>query len=206
MGRWEYSNRYRTSDCAILDLRWMNNQKMLNPDSYPFRTITWSRNDEKTASIGIKINKSEDIISGINFQYTHTNTETDLKEEIDYEVNLVTTNCHFSGFRYWFRCPLSVNGCCCGRRVRALYLPPSQKYFGCRHCYNLAYPSQGINRQSKFYFMDMLFSRDEKIAKLRKEIKTPIYNGKPTKKFRKLIELDNANNYKEAYKRFINLN
>jgi hypothetical protein len=28
-----------------------------------------------------------------------------------------------------------------GRRVGKLYLPPSARYFGCRHCYDLTYNS-----------------------------------------------------------------
>lgn len=203
MGRWLYSNRYQTIDCKSLDLQWMNKQKMLENGSYPFQTITWDMKGEKTGAVGIIINKKKNMISGINFQYTYTNHETGDQEEMDYEIKLVTTKCNYGGFRYWFKCPLVVNGRYCGRRVRALYLPPFQKYFGCRHCYNLVYPSQRINRQSKLYFLDKLFERDKKITKLRAEIKTPIYNGRPTKKFKKLILLDDPTAYKEACEIFI---
>jgi len=49
---------------------------------------------------------------------------------------------NFGGVRYWFICPLVINGRPCGRRVGKLYLPPGGKYFGCRHCYNLTYRCQ----------------------------------------------------------------
>ena len=37
--------------------------------------------------------------------------------------------------------PLTVNGRDCNRRVAKLYLPPSCRYYGCRHCYDLTYKS-----------------------------------------------------------------
>jgi hypothetical protein len=45
------------------------------------------------------------------------------------------------GRRYWLECALASDGIRCGRRVRVLYLPSGQRYFGCRHCYNLTYDS-----------------------------------------------------------------
>ena len=43
------------------------------------------------------------------------------------------TSCHFGGHRLWFLCPK------CGRRAAILY---SRKYYYCRICRNLAYPSE----------------------------------------------------------------
>lgn len=43
------------------------------------------------------------------------------------------------GLAPWFRCPVAVRGAACGRRVAIIY--GAGKYFGCRHCYRLAYPS-----------------------------------------------------------------
>jgi len=45
-----------------------------------------------------------------------------------------------AGNRWWFRCPALDGEEPCARRVSILYLPPGQKYFACRHCYDLAYP------------------------------------------------------------------
>jgi hypothetical protein len=47
----------------------------------------------------------------------------------------------FGRLRWWFVCPLLVRGEACNRRVAKLYLPPSSRYFGCRHCYRLTYTS-----------------------------------------------------------------
>ena len=52
-----------------------------------------------------------------------------------------TTRPGLGGLRWWFECPLTVNGVPCGRRVGRLYLPPWARYFGCRHCFRLTYRS-----------------------------------------------------------------
>jgi hypothetical protein len=56
-----------------------------------------------------------------------------------YQVGLVMTRPHFGGCRWWFLCPLIVNGRPCNRRVAKLYL--RGKYFGCRQCHDLTYTS-----------------------------------------------------------------
>jgi hypothetical protein len=53
------------------------------------------------------------------------------------------------GLRAYLICDLVANGRYCGRRVTALYLPPTAKYLGCRCCYNLSYQSQH-EHSSKF--------------------------------------------------------
>jgi len=53
----------------------------------------------------------------------------------------VTTRPYFGGIRWWFICPLIVEGRACQERVRRLHLPPGGRYFGCRRCYNLTYES-----------------------------------------------------------------
>jgi hypothetical protein len=62
-------------------------------------------------------------------------------DALDYRIGLVATRPQFGGLRWWFICPLAVNGQGCGRRVRKLYLPPGGRYFGCRHCHDLTYTS-----------------------------------------------------------------
>lgn len=62
-------------------------------------------------------------------------------ETVHEVIQLVATPCHFGGQRWWFVCPLVVDGQPCGRRVTKLHLPPRARYFGCRHCHNLTYTS-----------------------------------------------------------------
>lgn len=61
--------------------------------------------------------------------------------EIAEPVRLQYTRPNYGGRRWWFTCPLVVNGRACGRRVAKLYLPPGELYYGCRHCYDLTYRS-----------------------------------------------------------------
>ncbi len=105
-------------------------------------TMTWSRNGEKTGSTGIQSN-IDDSEQYIRFTYTQTDRDTGEKQDFDYKVPLITTPCHFGGFRYWFQCPWYANGVYCGRRVGVLYL--GGKHFACRHCYNLTYESQKLS-------------------------------------------------------------
>lgn len=52
------------------------------------------------------------------------------------------TACNFGGRRPWFRCPGFSNGSPCGRRVAKIYM--RGRYFRCRRCHGLAYPSQTV--------------------------------------------------------------
>jgi hypothetical protein len=78
------------------------------------------------------------------------------KVAMDYKVELVATRCQFGGVRWWFICPLDLDGVKCGRRVQKLFLPSKgrflsahpPRYFGCRACHELTYTStQNRNRR-----------------------------------------------------------
>ncbi|MFC1496289.1 hypothetical protein ACFL52_02625 [Candidatus Margulisiibacteriota bacterium] len=101
-------------------------------------SVICSRGGEKIGSAGFTVSTAEKD-QYINFRYTYTNNNTDYKEDMNYMVRLITTPCNYGGHRWWFICPLLINGNYCGRRVGVLYL--AGKYFGCRHCYNLTYTS-----------------------------------------------------------------
>jgi hypothetical protein len=77
----------------------------------------------------------------VRLSYSFVWTATQEQESHAYLVFLTTTRPRFGGLRWWFLCPLTVNGRPCNRRVGKLYLPPSGRYFGCRHCYDLTYTS-----------------------------------------------------------------
>ena len=63
-------------------------------------------------------------------------------QKFEYPIELQSTSLPWGGLRWWFTCPLILGDDACGRRVAKLYLPPGQRFFGCRHCYNLTYSSQ----------------------------------------------------------------
>jgi hypothetical protein len=67
-----------------------------------------------------------------------------------YAVGLTATPCPFGGARWWFRCPLVVDGAPCGRRCRILYRPYGAPYFGCRECWGLTYRCRQLHRNLRF--------------------------------------------------------
>jgi len=124
--RWQYgadtTDNYRT-----IDVRWLKRRGMLRPGTSG--SLTWSRHGEVVASINIEAKPGHVLLS-----YRHRSGGDDWQDE-SYPVYLDATPCHLGGERQWFRCP--AHGC--GRRVAILY---GGGIFACRHCYQLAYPSQ----------------------------------------------------------------
>lgn len=57
------------------------------------------------------------------------------------QVTFEKTATPFRGQRIWFLCPFQHEGNPCLKRVGKLYRPKWGRYFGCRHCHNLAYTS-----------------------------------------------------------------
>jgi hypothetical protein len=66
--------------------------------------------------------------------------------QVNTVIRLVTTQPPLGGLRWWFTCPLMVNGVPCGRRVRKLHR--RARYFGCRICHDLTYRSCQTAHQS----------------------------------------------------------
>jgi hypothetical protein len=105
-------------------------------------SLVWTNTytKQQTASMGYELYFQPDggAKLWLKYQSTFPNGE---KRDSHYLIRLVTTAPHFGGVRWWFECPLVINGQACRRRVGKLYLPPSGVYFGCRHCYDLTYTS-----------------------------------------------------------------
>jgi len=96
---------------------------------------------------------------------------------------------YFGGVRWWFICLLSYDGVYCGRRVAKLYCPPGGIYYGCRHCYNLSYDSRNEPRSGRFAVFGKILDLDRQQKKLREQTRRLIYQGRPTKKARRLSTL-----------------
>lgn len=144
-------------------------------------TMTWSRNGEQTGSVRIQscIDGQEQYI---RFTYSQTDRFTGEKADLDYKIPLITTPCHFGGFRYWFQCPWYANGVYCGRRVGVLYL--GGKYFACRHCYNLTYNSRNLGGISKL--AGQVISMPE-LDELETQVKRKWYAGKMTRRYQRFL-------------------
>jgi hypothetical protein len=181
-----------------LSIFWLKKHAYLNRDySYRSGGISWSYNGNKGSSIGFSIERdnygTSNEKSWINMDYNHTNHRTGEKEVMNYRVRLETTPCRFGGKRYWFICPLYKNGVYCGRRVATLF--SIGKWFGCRHCGNIAYDSQ---MRSGRYRWNGISIPD--LDRAEEQIKRYYYKGKPTRKYKRFLRLNQKfeNNFIDA--------
>ncbi|MCP4480595.1 MAG: hypothetical protein GY818_21120 [Planctomycetaceae bacterium] len=110
-----------------IDVRRWKRDGLLAP--YQSFSWQWSRRGEVFASINVRTEPNR-----VNLTYRHRSGGEDWKDE-NYPVFLDWTDCNLGGQRPWFLCP-AVG---CRRRVAILY---GGSIFACRHCYQLAYPSQ----------------------------------------------------------------
>lgn len=125
--------------CLALSSATAQRQKLILPDAHSTGKLAWSsvRTGEEVSSIGYEVKTFAARAGWLRVHYTTTRTG----ETSDYKIHLTSTPLPWGGVRWWFVCPLVVNGRHCSRRVGKLYLPPNGRYFGCRHCYDLTYQS-----------------------------------------------------------------
>ncbi len=129
--RWGRHRKKRTVEgCRHFTVKCLLAGESPTPGRYG--TLTW----EGGASIGFVITPGPRV----RLVYTAA-TATDDSQLLDYAVPLVAGKVPNGGTKYWFACPLAVDGKPCGRRCKTLYLPPGATYFGCRTCHRLVYRS-----------------------------------------------------------------
>ena len=147
--------RWRTKgiveDCLMLDVNKLVRDGLI-VRQHTSGMLHWrnTRTGEQTASAGYRLEPFGD--DGLVFRLLYTVTVGGEKQEADEPIILQTTRPHFGGIRWWFTCPLVMNGHPCNRRVGKLYAPPSGIYFGCRHCYDLAYDSQRQKKHKRLLY------------------------------------------------------
>lgn len=124
---WYWDAKNTTDDYRSIDVRRWKRGGLLTPHrSFHWQ---WLRYGEVVATIRVRTEPGRVILT-----YRHRRDGEDWKAE-SYPVYLDWTACHLGGQRPWFLCP--ARGC--GRRVAILY---GDGIFACRHCHQLAYPSQ----------------------------------------------------------------
>jgi len=198
MGRWYLDKKDTVEDCRTVSIAFLRKHDYFC--GWRSGTILWKNwYGEQTASIGVEAS----IVDSENyarFHYTSTNRHTGEKTDYDYKVPLVTTPCNLGGVRWWFICPLSRNGVHCGRRVGKLYLPPSGRYYGCRHCYDLSYESRNDSRHGRLAYLGHYLVLDRRREKLLEGMTRWTYRGLPTRKARRLHTLEaQMNAYGETH-------
>jgi len=180
--------RAKAEQSNRLSIFWLKKHGYLHKDySHMSGGITWTYGySENKSSIGFDICRDNwgtaEERTYVRLHYTHTDSGSGEKSEMDYKVQLATTPCRYGSKRYWFICPLSKNGQYCGRRVGVIY--SIGKWFGCRHCGEIAYQAQfegGRFRTGAVCEPD--------VEKAYNEIKREYYNGKPTRKHKRYLRL-----------------
>jgi len=134
MGRHSVFEKQCTADSLSLDLKRWNREGLTKPGTLRSGVWQWKYGTpEQVSTVRYVLDLQDETASFLRLQYTTG------EKSFDYRVKMETTFPHFGGVRWWFRCPLLVNGRACDRRVRVLYL--NGRYFGCRDCHHLTYKS-----------------------------------------------------------------
>jgi hypothetical protein len=172
-----------TRNFSIFFLR-QNNKLIPETVSYG-NNVVWSRNGDEVARINY------DISTIIDSSFIELNYKARLRGEIEWrsitqKLQLDTVPCKFGGKRWYFRCNLSKNGVYCGRRVAKLYT--FGDYFGCRYCADLTYESCNESKKMRGFPWRVLTDQ-WKADEIYKTIKRTHYKGKPTRKYRKCLDL-----------------
>jgi hypothetical protein len=127
--------------CLTLDAnRWMR-EGILTPRSCLTGAWRWTYGNGRECSVAYEANTLCQCRPFVRLWYSWSQPATQEEGSEDYRVSLTTTAPWFGGQRWWFVCPLVIDGRPCERRVGRLYLPPGGRYFGCRHCHRLTYRS-----------------------------------------------------------------
>lgn len=195
MGRYYWNKKDCVGDYDDIDVFWLKKYGYF--DRWKSGSVSWTNRWGKNNSIGLTVSTHADY-KYAQFNYTITNRDTEEKTDYNYKITIVTTPCTYGGVRYWFICPLTSNGQYCGRRVGKLFL--GDKYFGCRHCYNLSYPSRNKTKNGMFSYLGRMFTYEDKLEKLLNQTKIYYRKGIPTKKYLRIIQLQrlatgNANTF-----------
>lgn len=141
---------------------------------------------ENLGNIGLMVQaRGEDGTMHLSYRQTDLDG---IEEQLDYKINLTTTQCNYGGRRYWFICPLRTAYRPCGRRVGKLYLVG--RYLGCRYCKGVRYKSRKYNKRSRFYVWDKSWNLERKLEESWMSLKRSYYAAKPTKAQIKLWQLE----------------
>ena len=131
-GTYERKRRKITvGEGLTLDVRCWQREGLLKPGRR-FK-ILWGSPGERMNGLAVQV-EAQRVVFAYRCEWSD-GSRTRLK----YPVALDWMPCPLGGGRYWFQCPNEA----CGQRVAILHMGDSR--FACRHCLNLAYPSQREN-------------------------------------------------------------
>jgi hypothetical protein len=183
MGRWYLEKKTEADFLEKIEIWWLKKNNYLT--GLRWGVISWSYPSGQKNRISITVSTINEE-RYIEFSYTQTEHNGE-KKDFKYKHALTTTHCKYGGERFWFLCGLIINDKVCGRRVGVLYRVGD--YFACRHCSNLTYKSRNESRLFKkfpYSFIDAQW----KIEEIEKDMKLRFYNGKPTRKQKRIEKIE----------------
>jgi hypothetical protein len=135
-GSWHRWNvKRRVQECDSLDMPFLHRKGWLRPGAVRTGPVYWTYGgNPKASQLTLTADLTDPAAPCVRLAYTLSG------ESIGYAIRLTATRPHYGGVRWWFVCPLVVNGVPCGRRVGNVYRVG--RYFGCRHCHRLTYKSR----------------------------------------------------------------
>lgn len=177
-----YSSFYTEQESLCLDTKWLKEHDYFC--GYKSGGIMWTYGFDCRSSISIKVDVDA---SHIQFIYT-IEKGTNEERQMDYIFPLVKVPCNLGGFRWAFKCGLTKESRLCGRTVYTLYKPPNSDYFGCIKCMHIVYESQR-DCGNRLEFFGKMLKAEDKYSKIYDSIHKWHYQGKPTRKIKKLYDL-----------------
>lgn len=130
---WHRSSKCTVNNYRSIDIRKWHREGFLTAGCA--FSQKWERRGEYLGSISVEVMQGHVIL---DYHYKIDGKS----EKFRYAIDIVWTKCNLGGKRPWFKCPIHK----CGRRSAVLY---GGALFACRHCYNLAYPSQRENLDNR---------------------------------------------------------
>ena len=165
----------KTIDIKTLKKSWFLDKNI----SFKSGKTTWYLNEKEIWNIWIEICKY-DFSWYLRVYFIQTDEDWN-KKEFDYKIDLVTTKCNYWWVRWWFLCPCKWNRC------SILYLQ-NNWIFASRKTLDLCYEKQKESKKWR-YFWYLLWDNFTKILEIRKTMKYPFRNWKPTRKMKRILKL-----------------
>ena len=153
-GRHQTTDRKDTVESSlILPINKIGSTYKLGWGMYLDRVLVWKLewSGKEVGAIPYTVDTRDRANPWIRLHYT----VVAIDRSVDYRVGLTTTPLPGGGERWWFVCPLTVNGQPCGRRCGKLYLAPGKEHFGCRQCHDLTYTSAQEAHQLNTFYRDL---------------------------------------------------
>jgi len=145
MARQPWTTRLLVEDCKVLDISDIIHAKGFKESVREEEKGPTLSEAIRAMAQGEDFESPEPPMPSIDIAYSYVDPLTGERDDLDYKIRLTATEPHYGGRRFWFLCPIWIGDKPCQRRVGKLYRPPDERYYGCRHCYNLTYRSCRIH-------------------------------------------------------------